>query len=173
MTENKTLQVGDTAPAFTLSDQEGNDVSLADFHGKKVIAYFYPAAYGPKSPTFSRAVLAHPPGQEILFISGTASILGHQTVHAGDVAAQTEESLNNILAVLAEANRQAHSTPFQARELCYRAYVRHAADQPRVARVLAAVVGAVVGAVDICYVEADVCRSDLLVEIEATGIHRT
>ncbi len=136
---------------------------------RQVSAYFYPADYGPKSPTFSRAVLVHPPGQEILFISGTASILGHQTVHAGDVAAQTEESLNNILAVLAEANRQAHSAPFQAQELCYRAYVRHAADQPRVARVLASVLGAA----DICYVEADVCRSDLLVEIEATGIHRT
>ncbi len=36
------LQVGDTAPDFTAKDQNGNDVSLKDFAGKKVILYFYP-----------------------------------------------------------------------------------------------------------------------------------
>lgn len=38
------LQPGDTAPAFTLSDADGNDVSLGDHKGRKVIVYFYPAA---------------------------------------------------------------------------------------------------------------------------------
>ena len=36
------LQVGDKAPNFTLNDQEGNLVSLADFQGKRVVLYFYP-----------------------------------------------------------------------------------------------------------------------------------
>ena len=36
------LQVGDKAPNFTLNDQEGNPVSLADFRGKRVVLYFYP-----------------------------------------------------------------------------------------------------------------------------------
>ena len=36
------LQVGDKAPNFTLNDQEGNPVSLADFQGKRVVLYFYP-----------------------------------------------------------------------------------------------------------------------------------
>ncbi len=41
------LQVGDTAPAFTLTDADGNTVSLGDFAGRKVIVYFYPAASTP------------------------------------------------------------------------------------------------------------------------------
>lgn len=43
-----TLQKGDPAPAFSLSDQEGNTVSLADFAGKsRVVLYFYPKAMTP------------------------------------------------------------------------------------------------------------------------------
>ena len=36
------LNVGDRAPSFTLKDKSGNDVSLSDFIGKKVVLYFYP-----------------------------------------------------------------------------------------------------------------------------------
>ncbi len=41
------LSVGDTAPAFTLTNDVGDKVSLKDFAGKKVIVYFYPAAMTP------------------------------------------------------------------------------------------------------------------------------
>ncbi|WAP56277.1 thioredoxin-dependent thiol peroxidase [Streptomyces sp. S465] len=41
------LQPGDTAPAFTLPDADGKQVSLADHAGRKVIVYFYPAALTP------------------------------------------------------------------------------------------------------------------------------
>ncbi|SFK71062.1 thioredoxin-dependent thiol peroxidase [Streptomyces pini] len=41
------LQPGDTAPAFTLPDADGNPVSLSDRAGRKVIVYFYPAALTP------------------------------------------------------------------------------------------------------------------------------
>ncbi len=41
------LQPGDVAPAFTLPDADGNDVSLSDHKGRKVIVYFYPAALTP------------------------------------------------------------------------------------------------------------------------------
>jgi peroxiredoxin Q/BCP len=41
------LSVGDTAPDFTLPDADGNEVALADLHGKNVIVYFYPAAMTP------------------------------------------------------------------------------------------------------------------------------
>lgn len=36
------LNIGDKAPEFTLSDKDGNMVSLKDFNGKKVVLYFYP-----------------------------------------------------------------------------------------------------------------------------------
>jgi peroxiredoxin Q/BCP len=41
------LEVGDEAPAFSLSDADGNTVKLSDFKGRKVIVYFYPAASTP------------------------------------------------------------------------------------------------------------------------------
>jgi peroxiredoxin Q/BCP len=41
------LEVGDTAPAFSLSDADGNTVRLSDYKGRKVIVYFYPAASTP------------------------------------------------------------------------------------------------------------------------------
>ena len=45
------LEAGTPAPAFTLPDQDGNPVSLADYAGKKVIVYFYPAASTPGCTT--------------------------------------------------------------------------------------------------------------------------
>lgn len=43
MSATKTLKVGDAAPAFTLSNQDGNPISLSDYKGKKsVVLYFYP-----------------------------------------------------------------------------------------------------------------------------------
>lgn len=45
------LETGNPAPTFTLPDQDGHDVSLADFSGKKVILYFYPAALTPGCTT--------------------------------------------------------------------------------------------------------------------------
>jgi peroxiredoxin Q/BCP len=45
------LEVGDKAPAFSLADADGNTVSLADYRGRKVIVYFYPAASTPGCTT--------------------------------------------------------------------------------------------------------------------------
>ncbi|MFM2351690.1 MAG: hypothetical protein RL096_171 [Actinomycetota bacterium] len=47
MSELQKLEVGNTAPAFTVLDQDGKSVSLADFKGKKTILYFFPAASTP------------------------------------------------------------------------------------------------------------------------------
>ena len=41
------LEVGDKAPSFSLEDADGNTVSLADYKGRKLIVYFYPAASTP------------------------------------------------------------------------------------------------------------------------------
>ena len=134
---------------------------------RQVSAYHYPSDYGPRSPTFSRAALVYPPGREILFVSGTASILGHRTVHVGDVAGQCRESLDNIAAVLAEANLVARQPGYALDKLLYRVYVRHASDYPVVRDMLAARLG---NAECLC-VQADICRADLLIEIEAMALH--
>jgi thioredoxin-dependent peroxiredoxin len=47
MTPTPRLEAGDKAPAFSLPDADGNTVSLADYRGRKLIVYFYPAASTP------------------------------------------------------------------------------------------------------------------------------
>lgn len=47
MTETARLAAGDQAPAFSLPDADGNTVSLADYRGRQLIVYFYPAASTP------------------------------------------------------------------------------------------------------------------------------
>ncbi len=135
---------------------------------RQLSAYHYPSQYGPRSPTFSRAGLVKLGGRDMLFISGTASIVGHQTLHHDDVAAQTRECLHNIAAIVAEANRQAPGADFSLEQLAYKVYVRHAEDLATVRREMAQFIGAPVSAV---FLQADVCRADLLVEIEASGGH--
>lgn len=134
---------------------------------RQVSAYHYPADYGPRSPTFSRGALARTDGRELLFVSGTASIVGHRTVHAGDAAEQTREAMRNIAVVVDEANRLA-ARPFALPAADYRVYLRHAADYAAVRAALAETPGIAEAAV---FVQADICRSDLLVEIEALAAH--
>jgi chorismate lyase / 3-hydroxybenzoate synthase len=133
---------------------------------RQISAYDYPIDHGPRSPTFSRAVLAHLPGQEMMFVSGTASIVGHETVHVGDVAGQARETVANIAALLAAANDKCRSAPFALGDLRLRAYLRHAEDHARVAPILNELLGT-----PVVYVRADICRPDLLVEIEAVASH--
>lgn len=51
MTENIRLDKGDIAPAFSLPDDTGSTVSLADYAGRRVIVYFYPRANTPGCTT--------------------------------------------------------------------------------------------------------------------------
>ena len=130
---------------------------------RQVSAYHYPGQYGPCAPSFSRATLVRH-GGATLFISGTSSILGHRTVHAGDPAAQTRETLTNIEALL-EAARRRGAGRFPLESLAYKVYVRHPQDLP----LIRAELDAAVGAAARVYLQADICRHDLSVEIEAVG----
>ena len=47
MSETARLEAGDKAPAFSLTDADGNTVKLSDYQGRKVLVYFYPAASTP------------------------------------------------------------------------------------------------------------------------------
>ncbi len=68
------LSPGDTAPDFTLTNDDGADVTLSDLKGQKVIVYFYPAAMTPgctaQACDFSDSIDAlHASGIEVLGIS--------------------------------------------------------------------------------------------------------
>jgi enamine deaminase RidA (YjgF/YER057c/UK114 family) len=130
---------------------------------RQVSAYRYPAQYGPKAPSFSRAALLALQDSSMLFVSGTASIVGHESRHLGDVRAQTEESLRNVQVLLQQAALPACQ---RLQDLCFKVYVRQAGDYSAVREQMhqhgldqAATL----------YLEADVCREELLMELEALG----
>ncbi len=59
-----TPQPGDTAPDFTLPDQQGNPVTLSELRGKNVVLYFYPKADTPGCTTQACGVRDHRPDYE-------------------------------------------------------------------------------------------------------------
>lgn len=127
----------------------------------------YPSRYSPRSPNFARATyLSDGVGGGQIFVSGTASILGHQTVHTGDVGSQCRVALENIAHLVGDRNLSVHGVaPGRSlRDLGnVKVYVRRAADVPRVRRIISEVLPP---SADVVYLHADICRSDLLVEIE-------
>ncbi|MHB8256853.1 MAG: chorismate transformation enzyme, FkbO/Hyg5 family [Acidiferrobacterales bacterium] len=121
-------------------------------------AYLYPSDFGPRSPTFSRGVLVG----DALLVSGTASIVGSKTMHPGDVLRQLDETLENLRVVVAQARARGFATSDPA-GLSLNVYLRHATDYP----VVRGRLDAEFGGARIAFLQADVCRTDLLVEIEA------
>ncbi|BBP02124.1 hypothetical protein [Sulfuriferula nivalis] len=156
--------LGASAGPLSIAFLAGKVAPIAIENPRQLNACAYPPVYGPRSPTFSRAALLPWSGGACLFISGTASIVGHESLHLGNVVAQTQEALENIAAVLEVANRQLACGRFDLRDLHYTVYVKHAADLDKVRAVLNAVAGT---DIQVIYLQADVCRQELLVEIEA------
>jgi chorismate lyase/3-hydroxybenzoate synthase len=131
---------------------------------RQISAFRYPPQYGPRSPSFSRSMLL-PGGEaaEPLLISGTASIVGHRSRHADDETAQLAETIGNVNVLLAAAAAK-RNRPFRVAAL--RAYLR----RPEGADAVRAAIARQYGAnVPMLLLAADICRRDLLLEIEAVA----
>lgn len=138
---------------------------------RQVSAWRYPPQYGVRAPLFARAALLDT--GRVLVVSGTASIVGHETRHAGDPAAQARETVANLHAVVDAANARA-AARFDARELEAVIYVRHPEHVGAIRAVLDADLGAGSRTVrDAVWLQADICRSDLLLEIEGHAVAET
>lgn len=133
---------------------------LAVENPRQVSAYRYPEQYSPESPAFARATRIETSLGPQLLLSGTASITGHESRHIGDCAAQTREILANLDALHATAGDDLPPPAW------LRIYLRRAADQPTVAAILAEHYPRPPA---MHWVRGDVCRRELLVEIE--GVH--
>jgi enamine deaminase RidA (YjgF/YER057c/UK114 family) len=133
---------------------------------RQMSAYRYPAQYGPRSPAFSRATVLGEGSEATLFVSGTASIVGHRTLHAGDPAAQTRETLVNIESLIEEAARRTSIELLRLETLAFKVYVRAPRDLPIIRVELESALGS---DANLLYLKADICRQDLAVEIEAVG----
>jgi chorismate lyase / 3-hydroxybenzoate synthase len=120
-------------------------------------AYQYPREYGPSSPSFARATSLSLTRQLQVFISGTASIVGHDTQAAGDLQEQLNITLTNIRELVAHIDQQQYALS------AIRVYLRH----PHHYETAQALLGQYFPLDKVNFLHADICREQLLVEIEA------
>ncbi|HEC26134.1 MAG TPA: hypothetical protein ENI67_01820 [Gammaproteobacteria bacterium] len=130
----------------------------------QVSAFDYPARYAPKSPAFSRAMVKQWGKSKHLYISGTASILGHETRHKNKLLEQLDECLNNMDVLVAEAHVQTGLGISDTSQLT--AIKIYLIDAGNLEAVLSHVRKRLGNEVEVLILSADICREDLLLEIE-------
>lgn len=128
----------------------------------------YSQKWGPKPPVSARGTVhLHPDGPEV-WIAGTASLLGEEVAHEGDVKEQTKETLRNIQTLISSKNLQKYDidTHFELKDLTgIRIYVKN----PEDLKAIKDVVEKELGITDILYLHDDICRPGFLLEIEAVA----
>ncbi len=156
--------VGSQAQGLMISFIAAPDPGRQIENPRQVSAFRYPPKYGPRSPSFSRALTYRlDDDRHLLFISGTASIVGHETMHAGCLERQFEETCQNLDAVMAAADPAGGSLgELQA----LRVYVRHEEDALAVMNACRQRFG---DDLPIMPLKSAICRRDLLVEIEGVA----
>lgn len=134
---------------------------------RQVSAYRYPRQYGPQSPSFARAMLAADGAQLPLLLSGTASVVGHETLHGDCTLRQLQETFSNFDALIGAARQHRPALPARfGPGSRLKVYVHDAAEIPAVRAALATQLPA---GVPYIVLNAEVCRPDLRVEID--GVH--
>ncbi|HQZ65940.1 MAG TPA: hypothetical protein PLY87_12715 [Planctomycetaceae bacterium] len=152
---------------------ERDDVRLLPLENPwQTSAFEYAQIYSPKSPKFSRAMAMVIGDYVTTWISGTASIVNAETVHPGDIEKQTEQTIDNIEHLISRENFAGHGVPGAGAQLGdlakIRVYVKRLEDFEK----CRAICERRFGPLPIIFAQADVCRSDLLVEIEGVSFSR-
>jgi chorismatase len=136
---------------------------------RQVSAYHYPKQYGPKSPSFARATY-YKRGKEIfnMYISGTASVRGYETVHKNDIEKQCQTTFGNIEALISQDNLNKYGVTVPVTINAtdnVKVYIRNYEDFPIVKKMCDEFFSSTDS---ILYLKADICRDDLVVEIEGS-----
>lgn len=158
--------------AIALATDRKDIIAIPLENPRQTAAYDYAAHYSPQSPKFSRALALSCGDYATIFISGTASITNSETRHLGDAVAQTNETLDNIAALISEENLHRHGLPGLGTSLdglaLVRVYIKRQADYAGIR----AACERRLGEMPTIYAVADVCRPELLVEIEGIAFAR-
>lgn len=159
-----TTVIGTDGDALLISFLAAKAPGIAVENPRQVPAYRYPRDYSPRSPSFARATLCG----RLLLVSGTASIVGHVTQHVGDAAAQTGEIVANLRSLLAHGGTQHFGGKGLWLPRALRLYVRERAD----AAAALSVLRELAGDCPVAVLQGDICREELLTEVEGVFEHR-
>ena len=159
-----------TAPGtpFTITVLATRHASTVLENPRQTSAYKYPREFGPRGPSFSRAVMIRAGGSHQVLISGTASIVGYESRHLDDAEKQLIETLKNLKTLLGHAIEFAGSDiePEDIRTPGLRVYLRNRKDYETLRNLLNENLSQ---EHRILFLEGDICRSELALEIELTG----
>ncbi len=146
---------------FLAADAPGTAVE----NPRQTSAYKYPVNDRDTQPLFSRGLIKRWGQRTHFYVSGTASIVGHETLHVNDVCAQLNEAINNVETLVAHANDK-YQTQLNAQDdlLYMKVYIRNRDDLDQIKQVLAARIS---NTTPRALLLGDMCRENLLVEIEA------
>lgn len=153
--------IGSAAPGFWLWVIAARTPGQRFENPRQTPAWRYPRDYGPQSPGFSRALWW--PLTGVLMVSGTSSVVGHATTHAGDAAAQVDETLRNLDALITHVAAADTAPSLRAGSL--RLYIRDLADIALLDRCRARWPDA-----EWSVHQGTICRPDLAVEIEGVFV---
>lgn len=154
--------IGGQSPGLVIHFLAGREAGVQVENPRQTPAFRYPRDYGPISPSFSRATRIGPH----LLVSGTAAVVGHETLHPGDAVAQIDEIDANVDALLEHA-AAGQAGRWEAQAL--RLYVRRDADLTAVLPRVRERFGA---DTPITALRGDISRAALMVEIEGVWTFR-
>lgn len=108
----------------------------------------------------------------IFFLSGTASIRNHETLWARDIKKQTNTTIENIVHLISEENLRENNIVCPKLSLDkfshFKVYFRRLSDRDEIKRILVSDWG--INPLKLFFMNVDICRADLLVEIEGAII---
>jgi chorismate lyase/3-hydroxybenzoate synthase len=161
---------GHTGADLVIHALAAGEPGLSVENPRQVPAYRYSERYGPRPPCFARATLLPGGGSSPvrLLVGGTASILGEESRHLDCLETQLEETLRNLDALIGAGQSLVRSAaPRRGGGLsCFREIrVYHPERVPR-ELLLARINASFASAESVEFVTSDLCRPELMVEIE-------
>jgi enamine deaminase RidA (YjgF/YER057c/UK114 family) len=154
-------------------ETEREDVFLLPLENpQQTPAYSYPAFEAAQIPQFSRAIALVVGDYLTTWISGTASIVNSASCYPGDIERQTEQTIDNIQRLIAADNFQRHGLSGAGARLGdpakVRVYLKRVEDFAKCRNICERRLGGVPA----IYLTADICRPELLVEIEGVAFSK-
>lgn len=161
----------------TLHGRDLSLIALASKHNfqsaenpRQTSAFHYPRRYGPRSPMFSRGGIVSSDNHDLFLISGTAAIVGHESMSPYDTHLQTKETFKNLdLLCEAVSNLDPDGPQLILDEECVlRVYLRNTEDHEFVSQRLEKVLGN--RNHKVAFLHASICRRELMVEIDGVKV---
>ena len=156
--------VGVDGPDLVIDCLASTDGGSPVENPRQITSWRYSRRYGPRPPFFARGIRTTLDERPVLLLGGTASIVGEDSCHVGNVAAQIDELLTNMAVLISQTGIDQDAALSRLTEA--RIYVVDPADAELVESAIAARAG---DRVRMQTARSRICRPELMVEVEGVA----